>query len=88
MSSLLSQFFDWFEHSTIFVPPQRYQLPYLNSELPARQEKKVEAAAVVLRWSQTAVVLLGEHMQGVLASMIGSDDSSNWGYRCFHKENF
>ena len=27
------------------------------------------------------------HMQVVLASMIGSDDSSNWGYRCFHKEH-
>ena len=32
-------------------------------------------------------MLLGEHMQGVLASMIGSDDSSNWGYRCFHTEH-
>ena len=39
------------------------------------------------RWSQTAVVLLGEHMQEVLASMIGLDDSSNWGYRCCHKEH-
>ena len=29
----------------------------------------------------------GGHMQGVLASMIGSDDSSNWGYRCYHKEH-
>ena len=47
----------------------------------------MEAAAAMLRWSQTAAVLLGEHMQGVLASMIGSDDSSNWGYRCCHKEN-
>ena len=77
MSSLLSQFFDWFEYSTIFVPPQRYRLPCLNPVLPAQQEKKVEAFAVVLRWIQTVVVLLGEHMQGVLASMIGSDDSSN-----------
>ena len=32
-------------------------------------------------------MLLGEHMQGVLASMIGSNDSSNWGYRCFHTEH-
>ena len=37
----------------------------------------MEAAATVLKWSQTAVVLLGGHMQGVLASMIGLDDSSN-----------
>ena len=37
----------------------------------------MEAAAAVLRWSQTAAVLLGGHMQVVLASMIGSDDSSN-----------
>ena len=28
-----------------------------------------------------------EHIQGVLASMIGSDDSSNWGYRCCHTEH-
>ena len=41
----------------------------------------------MLKWSQTAAVLLGEHMQGVLASMIGLDDSSNWGYMCCHKEN-
>ena len=41
----------------------------------------------MLKWSQTAAVLLGEHMQGVFASMIGSDDSSNCGYRCFHKEH-
>ena len=47
----------------------------------------MEADAVVLRWSQTVVVLLGEHMQEVLASMIGLDDSSNWGYRCCHKEH-
>ena len=32
-------------------------------------------------------MLLGEHMQEVLASMIGSDDSSNWGYSCYHTEN-
>ena len=47
----------------------------------------MEAAAAVLKWSQTVVVLLGGHMKGVLASMIGSDDSSNCGYRCSHKEN-
>ena len=41
----------------------------------------------MLKWSQTAGMLLGEHMQGVLASMIGSDDSSNWSYRCCHKEH-
>ena len=33
-------------------------------------------------------MLLGEHMQGVLASMIGSDGSSNWGYKCCHTEHF
>ena len=49
----------------------------LNSEFPAQQEKKVEAA-VMLKWSQIAVVLLGRHMQGVLASMKGWDDFSNW----------
>ena len=32
-------------------------------------------------------MLLGEHMQGVLAFMIGSDDSSNWGYKSFHMED-
>ena len=48
----------------------------------------MEATAAVLKWSQIAVVLLGGHMHGVLASMIGSDDSSNWGYRCCHKEHF
>ena len=47
----------------------------------------MEAAAAVLKWSQTVAVLLGGHIQGVLASMIGSDDSSNWGYRCCHKEH-
>ena len=62
-------------------------LLFLNLELPAQKEKKVEAAAVVLKRSQTVAVLLGGHMQGVLASMIGSDDSSNWGYRCCHKEH-
>ena len=41
----------------------------------------------MLKWSQTAVVLLEEHMQGGFTSMIGSDDSSNWGYRCWHKEH-
>ena len=41
----------------------------------------------MLKWSQTAAVLLGEHKQGVLASMIGLDDSSSWGYRFFHKEH-
>ena len=35
----------------------------------------------------TAVVLLREHMQGVLASMIGLDYSYNWGYRCCHTEH-
>ena len=86
MSSLLFQFSDWFGHSAPFVPLQKYPLPCLNSELPALQEKKVEVVAV-LKWSQTAAMLLGEHMQGVLASMIGSDDISNWGYRCCHKEH-
>ena len=47
----------------------------------------MEAAAAMLKWSQTAVVILRGHMQGVLASMIGSDDSSNCGYRCCHKEH-
>ena len=32
-------------------------------------------------------MLLGEHMQGVLASMIGLDDSSYWSYRCCHTEH-
>ena len=26
-------------------------------------------------------------MQGVLASIIGSNDSSNWGYKCFHTKH-
>ena len=34
----------------------------------------MEAATVVLRWSQTSIVLLGGYMQGVLAYMIGSND--------------
>ena len=33
--------------------------PYLSSGSPAQQEKKVEAAVVVLKWSQIAAVLLG-----------------------------
>ena len=37
----------------------------------------MEAAVVVLKWSQTAAVLLEGRMQGVLASMTGLDDSSN-----------
>ena len=47
----------------------------------------MEAAAAVLMWSQTAAVLLGGHMQGVLASMKGLGDFSNWGYRCCHMEH-
>ena len=31
----------------------------LNLELPAQQEKKVEAVAAVLKWSETAVLLGG-----------------------------
>ena len=50
---------------------------YLNSGSPAQQEKKVEAATVVLKWSKTAAVLLVGHMQGVLGSMTGLDDFSN-----------
>ena len=37
----------------------------------------MEAAVVVLKWSQTVVVLLEGHMQGVLASMTGLDDFFN-----------
>ena len=37
----------------------------------------MEVAVVVLKWSQTAVVLLEGLMQGVLASMTGFDDFSN-----------
>ena len=62
MSSLLFQFSDWFGHSAPFVPPQTCLPLFLNSELPAQHEKKVEAAAVVLKWSQTAAVLLEGHM--------------------------
>ena len=47
----------------------------------------MEAAAAVLKWRQTAAVLLEGHMQGVLASMKGLDDFSNWGYRCCHMEH-
>ena len=43
----------------------------------AQQERKVEVAAIVLKWSQTAVVLLEGHMQGVLASMTSLDDFSD-----------
>ena len=48
----------------------------------------MEVAVVVLKWSQTTTVLLEGHMQGALASMKGLDYFSNWGYRCFHMENF
>ena len=51
--------------------------PYLSSGLPVQQEKKVEAAVVVLKWSQTTAVLLEEYMQGVLASMAGFSGFSN-----------
>ena len=37
----------------------------------------MEAAAVVLKWSQIADVLLEGHMQGVLASMTGLSGFSN-----------
>ena len=47
----------------------------------------MEAAAAVLKWSQTTVVLQKGHMQGVLASTKGFDDCSNWGYRCCHMEH-
>ena len=78
MSSLLFQFYDWFGHSTPFVPPLTCLPLCLNSELPAQQEKKVEAAtADELKWSQTAVVLLEGHMRGVLASMKGLDNFSS-----------
>ena len=42
----------------------------------------MEAAAAVLKWSQTIVVLLEGHMQVVFSSMKGLDDFSNWGYKC------
>ena len=47
----------------------------------------MEAAAVVLKWSQIAAVLLKGYIQGVLASMTGLDDFSNWGYRRCHMEH-
>ena len=50
---------------------------YLNLGSLAQLERKVEAAAVVLKWSQTATVLLEGHMQGVLASMAGLSGFSN-----------
>ena len=50
---------------------------YLDSGSLAQSEKKVEAAAVVLKWSQTGAVLLEGHMQGVLASMAGLSGFSN-----------
>ena len=62
MSSLLFPFSYWFGHSAPFVPPQTFLPLCLNSELFAQQEKKVEAAATVLKWSQTAVVLFEGHM--------------------------
>ena len=37
----------------------------------------MEAAAVVLKWSQTAAVLLEGHMQRVLSSMEGLSGFSN-----------
>ena len=37
----------------------------------------MEVAAIVLKWSQTAVVLLEGRMQGVLASMAGLSGFSN-----------
>ena len=86
MSSLLFRFCDWFGHSIPFVLPQKYPLPCLNSELLALHEKKVEVADV-LKWSQITAMLLGDHMQGVLTSMKGLDDSSNWDCTCFHKEH-
>ena len=87
MSSQLFQSSNWFRHSAPFVPPQTCLPLCLNSEFPAQQGKKVEAAAAtVLKWSQTAVVLVEGHMQGVLASMKGLDGFSNWGHRCCHME--
>ena len=47
----------------------------------------MEAAAVVLKWTQTVAVLLKGYIQGVLASMTGLDDFSNWGYMCCHMEH-
>ena len=37
----------------------------------------MEAAIVVLKWSQFAAVLLEGRMQGVFVSMTGLDDFSN-----------
>ena len=37
----------------------------------------MEAAVVVLKWSQTTVVLPEKYMQGVLASMAGLSGFSN-----------
>ena len=47
----------------------------------------MEAAVVVLKWSQTAAVLLEEYMQGVLASMVGLSGFSNYGCRCCYMEH-
>ena len=47
----------------------------------------MEAAAAVLKWSQTAAVLLEGHMQGAMASTKGLDDFSSWGYRYCHMEH-
>ena len=47
----------------------------------------MEAAVVVLKWSQTAVVLLEGCMQGVLVSMTCLDDFSNWGCNCCYVEH-
>ena len=47
----------------------------------------MEAAAAMLKWIKTVVVLLEGHMQGVLASMKGLDDFSSWCYRCYHMEH-
>ena len=37
----------------------------------------MEAAVVVLKWSQNAAMLLEGYMQGVLASMVGLSGFSN-----------
>ena len=47
----------------------------------------MEASAIVLKWCQTAAVLLKGYIQRVLAPMTGLDDFSNWGYRCCHMEH-
>ena len=77
MSFRQLQFSDWFEHSTPSVLLQTCPPLYLNSGSLAQLEKKVEAAAVVFKWTQTAAVLLEGHMQGVLASMVGLSGFSN-----------